>query len=130
MLMPYIKRMVNSAHSRGLSYEIHMCGECSMLIPLFIESGADMWMGQDNLNDLVGYARQYKDSKFIFGVPAPAIPKGADDATVRKCAKDFVDQVKDLHVALFNMGTELPPNFNNYVYEYSRIAYQNEPELK
>jgi len=132
MLLPYTKRIVDFCHSRGLSYEIHCCGDCELLLPIFIESGADIWGGQSNLNDLGGYAKQYKDSKLIFAVPIPDLGPEASDSEVRAAARDWVEEYKDCRVATLAMRpvTEADklfhPGLLDAIYEFSRIAYQDE----
>jgi hypothetical protein len=130
MIVPYLKKITDYCHSRGMFFEIHMCGECSKIIPVMIEANCDMWCGQTNLNDLLGLAKQYKDYPFLFGVGLPQVPADADDETLRKLAKEFVEDVKDLHIGLFAMGGMLPPVFTSAVYEYARLAFENEPELE
>jgi hypothetical protein len=130
MIVPYLKKITDYCHSRGIFFEIHMCGACEKIIPAMIEAGCDMWCGQDNLNDLLGLAKQYKSEKFLFGVPAPIAPEGATDEELKNMAKDFVDDVKDLHIGLFSMGPMGSPVLANAIYECARKAYQGEPELE
>jgi len=132
MLLPYIQRIVNFCHTRGLSYEIHCCGDCKLLVPVFIETGADIWSGQPDLNDLGGYAKKYKDSQLIFAVPIPDIDLEASDSEVRNAARDWVDEYKDCRVAtcelppIADAGKGYHPGLQSAIYEYSRIAFQNE----
>jgi len=132
MLLPYIKRIVDFCHSRGLSYEIHCCGDCKLLIPVFIETGADIWGGQPALNDLGGYAKQYKDSRLIFAVPIPDIGLEASDNEVRDAARKWVEEYKDCRVATQAMRptTEADkpyhPGLLDAIYESSRLAYQDD----
>ena len=132
MLLPYTQRIVNYCHSAGLSYEIHCCGDCTLLIPIFIETGADIWGGQSTLNDLSGFAKQYKDSRLIFAVPIPDIGPEASDSEVRKAAREWVDEYKGCRVAasesrpIQEADKQYHPELMNAIYEYSRIAYQDE----
>jgi hypothetical protein len=84
-----------------------------------------MWCGQSDLNDLGGYAKKYRDSKFVFGIPGPDVSPDTSIDEVRRAAKAWVDEYKDCHVALVTMGPT-HPELANMIYEYSRIAYQNE----
>jgi len=128
MILPYLKRIIDYCHSRDMFFEIHMCGATEKLIPVMIESGAEMWCGQSDLNDLIGMAKEYKDSGFLFGIPLPAVPEDASEEQIRALAKDFVDDIKDLNVGIFAMGSLVPPSFMNAVYEYSRVAFEDAPE--
>lgn len=60
MLLPYLKRVVKSAHDRGIIFNFHCCGNVGRLVPLMIEAGADAWDGQD-MNDIWGLYKQYGD---------------------------------------------------------------------
>ena len=132
MLLPYSKRIVDYVHSRGMSYEIHCCGACELLVPVFIETGADIWFGQPRLNDMGGYAKKYKGSQLVFGVLAPELKPDASDEDVRIAASEWVDEFKDCRVACSNMRPfdemDKPINMGIFpaIYEFSRIAYQNE----
>ena len=50
MLLPYLKRLVDTAHKYGMIFNFHSCGRNELLVPAMIEAGVDMWSGQ-NLND-------------------------------------------------------------------------------
>ena len=95
MLVPYTKKIVDFCHSIGLIYEIHSCGACELLVPAFIETGADLWGGQDTINDLKKYAEVYKDSGFICPVPTPDVSADASEEEVRSAAKAWVEKYKE-----------------------------------
>ena len=132
MLLPYIQRIVDYVHSRGMSYEIHCCGDCSMLIPIFIETGADLWSGQRDLNDLEGYAKKYKDSRVIFGIAPPDIGPEVSENDMRKAAREWVEEFRDCRITVsFRRpaadGAALyHPGLQNAIYEFSRLTYQDE----
>jgi len=132
MLLPYIRKIVDYCHSRDMSYEIHCCGACELLIPVFIETGADIWGGQPALNDLGGYAKKYKDSRLIFGIPIPDFGPEADELDVRNAAREWVEEYRDCRIAassarpLSQLGEPYHPKLMDAIYEFSRIAYQDE----
>jgi hypothetical protein len=125
MELPYLKRVIDHCHSLGMYYEIHCCGACEQLIPFFIETGADMWCGQTDLNDTGAYAKKYRNSNFVFGVQAPTVPMDAPVEEVRRAAQAWVEEYKDCHVALLRTPGITHPGMSNAIYEYSRIAYQD-----
>ena len=89
-----------------------------------------MWCGQPGVNDQDMLAQKYKNEPIVIGVGNPPIPNDASDEELRNIAKDWVDRYKDCHVAAIfglapNFGEPAYQKFKNYVYEYSRIAYQN-----
>lgn len=60
MLLPYLKRVVKSAHDRGIIFNFHCCGCVGALVPLMVEAGVDAWDGQD-MNDIWGLYHTYGD---------------------------------------------------------------------
>jgi len=46
MIAPYLKRVVDSAHMKGVFVELHSCGKIDRLIPNIISAGIDTWRGQ------------------------------------------------------------------------------------
>jgi len=134
MLLPYIKRIVDYCHSIGLAYEIHCCGACELLLPIFIETGADIWSGQQDLNDMGAYAKKYKDKQLIIGVELPILGENASDDEIRSAARAWVEEYKDCKVCSIYMRPNvegLSPYFHHQklldaIYEFSRIAYQDE----
>ncbi|MCL2151222.1 MAG: hypothetical protein FWH50_03245 [Coriobacteriia bacterium] len=132
MLVPYVKRITDFCHANGMLYEIHMCGAVEKLIPCYFEAGVDMWSAiQPLLYDTDAIVKQYKDKQFIWSVTAPPVTPDLDGEQVRQAAKDFVQEFKDckIMVSYFSMDEGFPgfhPDFQKYVYEFSRIAYQDE----
>ncbi len=129
MLVPYTKKIVDYCHSLGLIYEIHSCGACELLVPAFIETGADIWGGQTSLNDMAKYAQDYKDSGFAFPVPTPDVAEDAPEVEVRAAAKAWVEKYKDTRVVVNPRKDNgiTHPDMLNYIYEYSRRAYESAP---
>lgn len=60
MLLPYVKRVVEFCHRRGMYFEFHSCGKIEPLVPLMIEAGMDSWGGQP-INDKWKLYEQYGD---------------------------------------------------------------------
>lgn len=130
MLLPYMKRIVESAHKRGLYFEHHCCGKAETLVPVMIEAGVDMWCGQPGVNDQDMLAHKYKDSPIVIGVGNPHVPKDASDEEIRKLAKDWVDRYQDCRVAAVfgldpDFGEPAYQKFLRNVYEFSRMAFQD-----
>ena len=49
-ILPYLKRVVDAAHSNGMLFNFHSCGCIGQLVPVMIEAGVDIWGGQP-MND-------------------------------------------------------------------------------
>ena len=59
-ILPYMKRVVASAHKYGLFFNHHCCGKVESFVPLMVEAGSDAWDGQP-INDLWALYHQYGD---------------------------------------------------------------------
>ena len=123
MIVPYLKRIVDSCHRRGIKFELHCCGQVEMLVPAMIAAGVDTWSGQ-SMNDRPKLVREYGD-KFIFGVPAPEIPEGTSSEEIRRLAEEFMETYRH-PVILSTMGMRNTNEFRNAVYELSRKRYDAE----
>lgn len=123
MLLPYYKRIINKVHELGMWFELHSCGKNQTLVPVLLEMGVDLWCPQI-MNDIEGLLQTYKDAPIAFGVPEPILSKEASEDEIRAAAKAWVDKYKDYRVAQYFFTA--PPSFSQYIYEFSRIAYQNE----
>lgn len=91
MLVPYIKRVVDSCHKRGIFFDFHSCGFNMDLVPAMIECGIDCWGGQP-MNDFKALNEQYGD-KLIIGVltnPDRCPDKLSEEEADRQ-AKAFLD---------------------------------------
>lgn len=123
MILPYIKRIIDSCHKRGLTFELHSCGLNEKLVPLMIEAGVDLWCGQ-GINDFNKLAHTYKDAPIIFGIPCPTFDENADPELIRKTARDIVNTYAGCKVAINCLFSFPSTAFGNAIYEESRKAYQ------
>ena len=79
MIVPYMRKLVDFAHSIGVFIEIHSCGMIEGLIPGLIETHADIWRGQA-INDKKKLVDTYGD-QFHFGVEIrPSAPVSDEQA--------------------------------------------------
>ena len=122
MIVPYLKRIVASAHKHGMYFELHSCGKNDMLVPAMIEAGVDMWNGQ-LMNDKHALCLKYGD-KLSFGIEPEVLEPTASDEVAWEAAKRFVDEYADRHVYLVMMRAH--PRYYEYIYELSRKHYCGE----
>ena len=91
MILPYLKRCVESAHKHGMVFELHCCGQVEALVPCMIEAGVDCWNGQ-TMNDKKKMAQMYGDKIIVDSSPdslgLDATPEQVE-ANVRKYLEDF-----------------------------------------
>lgn len=125
MLVPYYKRITDAIHEMGMWFELHSCGKNQTLIPAYIEMGVDLWCPQV-MNDFDMILKTYKDAPIAFGLAETPLSPEATEEEVRAAAKAWVEKYKDYKVSQYFLFA--PPSFTTYIYEYSRIAYQNELE--
>lgn len=78
MILPYIKRVVDAAHSMDVLVEQHSCGKIESLMPNIIASGADTWRGQNSVVDKKWLVDNYGD-QFRFGVDVACAPDTAPE---------------------------------------------------
>lgn len=120
MLVPYLKRIVDSAHKYGIFFELHSCGKIEQLVPAMIEAGVDAWRGQP-LNDKEKLFELYGD-KILLGMEPTKLPADTQDMdTLYADVERFVEHYAKtgrVFCTMFNM----PPKAREFVYELSRKA--------
>lgn len=77
MLFPYLKRIVESCHKRGLFYEQHSCGRNETFMDLYVKAGVNLYCPQD-INDFDDLLERAKGSQLMIGIPFPAFAMDAD----------------------------------------------------
>jgi hypothetical protein len=89
MLVPAISRVVQAAHGAGMYFDMHSCGKNELIVPAYLEIGADYWSGQ-SINDRAMLYEKY-GGKLIFGLD-PDVPFSAmaTDEEASAAAKRFV----------------------------------------
>ncbi len=119
MILPYMKRVVESCHKRGMKFQLHSCGKIETFVPDMIDIGVDMWWGQD-LNDKATLAKKY--GKYLaMTVDEPIILPTMSDEEVQKITYDFFETYKDLRV--FVLPTSPDERFVKELYKLSREYY-------
>lgn len=119
MLVPYLKRTVESAHKYGIGVDFHCCGKNEDLVPAMIEAGCDMWGGQV-MNDRKKLYPEYgQDIKL--GIIPPPIPEGASDQQIRDIVGELLDTYpKNVYICM-DFATD--QRYYPYIYEESRKRY-------
>lgn len=125
MIVPYMKKLVDHIHSKGLYADLHSCGHISKRINCFVEAGWDTWTPQP-MNDTWALFESHGD-KIILGI----IPEQFDPATTgeeeqRRYAREFLDRVnlpgKTAFVSLYG-ATVMTNTYREELYKASRNAY-------
>lgn len=123
MLVPYIKRVVDYIHSEGMFYEQHSCGNCTKLVPAYLEIGVDIWNPQA-INDLEAITQMTKGSRLHIAIGDLPLDPDATEAELRQAARDFFDHYRGRNVFYAPMNPN--PIFMQELYAYSRQEFAKE----
>lgn len=126
MIVPYMKRVTDYAHSKGLRTECHSCGKVDALLDVYIEAGFEMLECQPLL-DFDTVVPKYGDRLLMHFPPsnAPADLSAPAEEHVRQ-AREFVDKCLSFGwpVMMDNYyAPQLSTVFTDEVYRYSRQRY-------
>lgn len=124
MVMPYIKRMADFCHSKGLWFEQHSCGKNEPLAECMVEAGVDIWFPQA-MNDVDMLIDKYGD-KMVFSVAPPVVTEETSDEEVDKLAREFVAKYANKQKPIVLFAFRADPRFTNAVYRYSREAFNEQ----
>lgn len=119
MLLPYLKRVADSAHRHGLLLNFHSCGKIEDLVPYMIEAGVDLWNSQD-VNDMDLVLEKYGDR--IKVAVSPKVRPGASPEEMEETVRRFVDTYAKTGCYIARSAQTTPEEFK-LLYEYSRKAY-------
>lgn len=117
LLVPYIKRMVDYAHERGVIFTLHSCGNGEDLIPAMLETGADDWQAQANALDLEACYEKLGDAMIFETYPEIPPVSGKE---LEKALRDIFQKACVRHRGLPVFMEYDPANMP----ELRRLAYQ------
>ena len=120
MILPYLKRCVESVHKRGMKFELHSCGKNEMLVPAMIEAGVDTWSGQP-MNDFEMLYEKYGD-KIVLGMPITGLSADMEESQMRDVIQAFVEK----HPHAMGSAFGAPPQASRLLYEISRKVFCGE----
>jgi len=129
MLLPYLKRVVDSCHKRGMYFNFHCCGKSEELVPLMVEAGVDIWFPQP-MNDIPGLAKKY-GGVMCFGDTPPILPPDSPDEVVEKTAREFLQMYEGCTnmVCLGSMYARTNPAFARLLKEIYRLTREKYNEM-
>jgi len=122
MLVPYLKRIVDSAHKNGMYFELHSCGKNDRLVPAFVEAGVDMWLPQEFVND---FDLLYKlvDGRLVLGIPTDTTPEMSDEECQKVMEKYWKRFGGNGRVFINTSFPPQHPKAAEYMYCLSREGY-------
>ena len=122
MIAPYLRRISDFCHARGMWFHLHSCGMNELVVPSMIEAGVDFWLPQA-MNDTDKLVAAYGD-KIAFGVSPAPVAEDASDAEIDAAARAFVAKfAPDFDRRPIIVSTRfLPERYVQAIYRHSRIA--------
>lgn len=126
MLVPYVNRVSESIHSRGMYFEMHSCGKNELLGPAYVESGVDIWSGQP-INDKQQIYDLYGD-RIILGMepdidPDPSMSDSDAAAAARRFVARYAPNYEKKPVVANIFAA--PNSYIETIYEESRKFFLN-----
>ena len=130
LIVPYMRRLVNFLHSKGVFCEFHSCGNIYSQIPNMIKVGWDAWAPQ-LMNDSYKIHADYGDRLLIAAFPqnVPAADELAkrSESEIRDAAREYADNVciagKPSFFSYYAADYLQIPAFKEELYKQSRINY-------
>jgi hypothetical protein len=123
MVVPYLKRIADFCHSKGLWFQQHCCGKNELLVPAMIAARSGHVVSPIH-EQLLTCSAKDTAIKIMFSISPPMIAKDAIEEEIEAAAKAFVDKYapdfQEKPFVMFSFMT--PPKFNQAVYRYSRVA--------
>lgn len=121
MIAPYIRKMVDHCHSKGVIFELHSCGCTESMIDVISSVGIDMWRPQP-MNNVAKMYAEYGD-RIKLGVRGPAFKPGTPEEVQIQAAKDLVEKYNVPGKYVFTSNVFESDAFRKALYEASRRAY-------
>lgn len=127
--MPNLKAQVEKAHSLGMKYVHHSCGNITSLVPVMIECGVDIW--QFNYEAVKGTIldtiRTYGDKICFEGCFGFVEPLPEDDEEFLKAARQYYEtfgKTGACTVGFYELR-ERPFDLRKVCYQYGRETAEN-----
>ncbi|AFA47998.1 uroporphyrinogen decarboxylase family protein [Acetobacterium woodii] len=124
MVVPYMKKLTDHIHSKGLIADLHSCGCLELQVPQIIAAGWDSWTPQP-MNDMKKLYNQYGD-QIVFGiVPDNIDPKASEEdqrQAAKECVETFCKPGKATTISGF-ASRMMPLKYREELYKQSRLHY-------
>lgn len=123
MLVPYMQRIADSCHRRGMYFELHCCGKNDQLVPAIVESNVDIWLPQENINDFE-LLYQLCGDKLLLGIPTDSTPAMTDEEALQSARRFMEKYGHEGHVVVNGTFPVQHPKVAEYLYCLSRETYK------
>jgi len=127
MIVPYMKKLTDHIHSKGLWADLHSCGHIESRINSILDAGWDSWSPQD-MNDTIKLFEDYGDKICIGMIPEAFNPESTSEDEQREYARKFAQKVcvsgKSSFISIYAlMSGIMTPAYREELYKQSRILY-------
>jgi hypothetical protein len=124
MIVPYLKRVCESLHKRGMYINFHSCGKIEPLVPLMIKANVDIWSGQP-MNDRLQVLKDNHGKIYVeFGPEATGMMVQMSPEEQEKNVNDWLAIYGDYIDSIFvNTSFGGTPVTYKVIYEYSRKKF-------
>lgn len=124
MIVPYMKKLTDHIHSKGLYANLHSCGHVESRVQCFIDSGWDLWSPQP-MNDTIKLCKNFGDKICIGITPELFDSDTTSEDEQREHARELVRRVCKPEKSCFvNIrGGMMTAAFREELYKQSRIVY-------
>ena len=108
--LPYEKRLVDEAHSLGVTYTLHICGDAGVILEDMVKTGADA-LELDYLTDIKAIYEHCHTSTLMIGNldPSGVIKYGSPDLIKQKTL-ELLEIYKGSPRLMINAGCAIPPD--------------------
>jgi hypothetical protein len=129
MIVPYMKRVTDFLHSKGLFCELHSCGNIIQMVPNIIAAGWDAWAPQ-LMNDIAKIYEMYGDKILVGTLPQGLppveqfymLPVEVQQRFAHEYANTFCREDKPSYFNCY-AAYYMTPAFRDEMYMRSRINY-------
>lgn len=121
LIAPYVKKMVDHCHEKGIIFELHSCGHTDSMADAITSIGIDMWRPQP-MNDVKKMYDEYGD-RIKFGVRAPMFTDETPEDVQVQAAKDLMELYNTPGKYVYTNNMSETDVFRRAIYEESRKAY-------
>jgi uroporphyrinogen decarboxylase len=107
--LPFEKRLVEAAHSEGVRYALHICGNTEVILDHMLTTGADA-IDLDYKTDIRKIYNAFHDKTTLIGTidPSGVLALGTPD-DVREKALELLNLYRNSNRFILNAGCAIPP---------------------
>jgi uroporphyrinogen decarboxylase len=107
--LPYEKRLIEAAHSEGVKYALHICGNTDVILEHMLTTGADA-IDLDYKTDIRKIYDAFHETTTLIGTidPSGVLALGTPD-DVREKALELLNLYRNSNRFILNAGCAIPP---------------------